>query len=316
MKRTISFLLSLVMLMAFFGCAMIPKKVPYEEKTPREEQAVDFVNIATLSSPSGIGMSYLFDKSDSGKSINKYKYEISSNPQSIADRLVSGELDIAALPTYLAAETYSMTSGKIRVISINTLGALYVVEKGKSIKDLDDLKGKTVYCIGEGWAEDHVMKYMCKDAKLDYSYGTSIELSDALVSGKIDIAILQEPYVSAVLAENKDLRRAIDLEGEWNDGAMATECVAVNTEFLSAHPLVVNDFLIEYSDSIKNMNSKEDAAAVAAGFGIVKDAEILKTAIPLCKLSFVSGTEMNQKASAYLKALGAPAVDSNFYFVA
>ena len=200
MKRVISILLSLLLIMTLVGCSPIPQKIPYEEKTPEEEQAVDFVNIATLASPSGIGMSYLFSKSDSDKSINKYKYEISTNPVDVADRLASGELDIAALPTYLAAETYSSTGGKIKVISINTLGALYVVSNDKSIKDLKDLKNETVYCVGEGSSEDHIMKYMCKDVKLDYSYGTNAELADALVSGKIDIAILSEPYVSAVLA--------------------------------------------------------------------------------------------------------------------
>ena len=65
-------------------------------------------------------------------------------------KLIKGELDMAAIPANLAATLYQKTNGGIQVMAVNTLGVLYVVEKGDSIHSFADLKGRTILSTGKG----------------------------------------------------------------------------------------------------------------------------------------------------------------------
>ncbi len=52
----------------------------------------------------------------------------------ITTGIVQGTIDIAAVPCNLASVLYNKTEGAIQVAAINTLGVLYVVEKGERRK--------------------------------------------------------------------------------------------------------------------------------------------------------------------------------------
>ena len=61
----------------------------------------------------------------------------------ITPKLLKGELDMAAVPANLASVLYNNTEGKIKILAVNTLGVVYIVEKGNNIQSFEDLKGKT-----------------------------------------------------------------------------------------------------------------------------------------------------------------------------
>ena len=44
-----------------------------------------------------------------------------------------GKTDIAAVPANVASVLYNKTEGDVKVLAINTLGVLYIVENGDSI---------------------------------------------------------------------------------------------------------------------------------------------------------------------------------------
>jgi hypothetical protein len=52
---------------------------------------------------------------------------------------VSGQVDIAALPTNLAAAFYNKTGGSVQLLALNTLGVLYVLERGDDVQAAADL---------------------------------------------------------------------------------------------------------------------------------------------------------------------------------
>lgn len=60
-----------------------------------------------------------------------------------------GDADIAALPTNLAATLYQRSEGGVKLLALNTLGVLYVLEKGDSIQSVADLAGRTVYATAQ-----------------------------------------------------------------------------------------------------------------------------------------------------------------------
>ena len=64
--------------------------------------------------------------------------------------LSNGEADIAAVATNVASNFYHKTDGSIQMLAVNTMGVLYILEKGDSIQSMADLRGKTIYATGQG----------------------------------------------------------------------------------------------------------------------------------------------------------------------
>ena len=56
--------------------------------------------------------------------------------QESTDALISGNADIAAIATNVAATLSAKTDGAIQVLAVNTLGVLYILEKGDSVNSM------------------------------------------------------------------------------------------------------------------------------------------------------------------------------------
>ena len=80
------------------------------------------VRVAALKGPTAIGMAKLMEDNDSGQAKNEYQFTIAAAADDIVGKLTSGEVDIAAIPTNLAATLYQKTSGGIEMLAVNTLG--------------------------------------------------------------------------------------------------------------------------------------------------------------------------------------------------
>ena len=103
------------------------------------------VRVAVLNGTTGFGMAQLMEQSATDNVSNNYTFSVEQDPQLIASQLINGDVDIAAVPTNLASVLYNRTKGGIKVIALNTLGVLYVVETGDTVKSIADLEGKTIY---------------------------------------------------------------------------------------------------------------------------------------------------------------------------
>ena len=73
---------------------------------------------------------------------------MASSPDELVPKVMTGEIDIAALPTNVASTLWSKTEGKVEMLAVNTLGVLYMLENGDSVNSVADLKGKTIYTSG------------------------------------------------------------------------------------------------------------------------------------------------------------------------
>ena len=94
--------------------------------TKADKQDKTTLNDAALKGPTGMGMIKLIDDADKGNTKNEYKITLAGSPDEITGKIVSGEIQIAALPINLAANLYNKTNGKVQLLALNTLGVLYV----------------------------------------------------------------------------------------------------------------------------------------------------------------------------------------------
>ena len=281
-------------------------------------QPVD-VRIAALKGPTAMGMVKFMDDVDQQVVTDEnYTFSIVASPDEVTPQIVQGSLDIAAVPANLASILYNNTDGAVQVLTVNTLGVLYIVENGDTVHSVSDLAGKTIYASGKGSTPEYALNYVLEQNGLvpgtDVTIGWKSEHSEcvaAITADATGIAMLPQPFVTTAQAQNESLRVALDLTEEWEKvqgddagaGTMITGATIARTEFVQEHPEAVENFLKHYQESVEYVNANtEEAAKLVGAYDIVTE-EVAKTALPECNIVYLAGDEMKEKLSGYLSVL-------------
>lgn len=172
----------------------------------------------------------------------RYEVTLGADPANdIVPKLINGELDLAAVPTNLAASLYNKTQGGVKLLALNTLGVLHILENGESVHSMADLAGKTLYATGQGANPEYVLHYLLEQNGLTpgrdvtIEWKTSDELTTLMASGEIGLCMLPVPAATSVMLQNADVRDAVDLNDAWaGSGARGTftmGCLVGRTEW-------------------------------------------------------------------------------------
>ncbi len=321
MRRTISLILAAVFLaLSLMGC----KPEPVEPAS---------IRIAGLRGPTSMGLVKLMEAAEADKAANKYDFVIAGSADEVVPKLVQGEFDMAAVPANLASVLYNNTDGAVKLVAVNTLGVVYIVEKGNQVESLEDLRGKTVYASGKGSVPEYVLRYLLSEKGIDPDKDVSIEWKPeptevvALLSEtEGGVAMMPQPYVTVAQTKVEGLRVAVDLTEEWdsleNGSTLITGALVARSEFLDEYPKQVAAFLDEYKASTEYVNANvAEAAQLVEKFNIVK-ADVAERAIPYCHITFLEGAEMKAVMEGYLevlfrqneKSVGGALPGSDFYY--
>lgn len=304
-----------------------------EAKTPEEKTQV---RVAALNGPTAIGMLNLMEISEKGEAANNYVFTTAGAPDEIVGKVATGEVDIAAVPTNLAATLYAKTKGQVQLAALNTLGVLYIVETGDTIHSVKDLEGKTIVATGQNATPEYALNLILKKNGLTPGENVTVEykqehaeVAPLLANGEASIALLPQPFVTSVLTQNENVRVALDVTEEWNkavDGAsdLTMGAVIVRKEFAENNKEALDAFLDEYKASVAlatGESTLEHTAQLAEQYNIMKVAVAVK-AIPECNITFIEGDEMEKIASGFLTVLfeanpqsvGGALPDEAFYY--
>lgn len=316
MKRIVAMITAAVMLFSLAAFAACSKKQDDTE-----------IRIAALKGPTGMGMVKLADK----QNYPNYTVSIEASPDALNPRIISGEVDVAAVPVNLASVLYNKLDGDISVLAVSTLGVLYVVEAGSEVNSVADLAGKTVYATGQGATPEYILNYLLDKngvaGSVEVNYvGEHAALATMLADGSAEIGMLPEPNVTSTLAGNDNLRIALNLTEEWNK-VCSTELVQgvviARKSFVNEHPEAIEQFLREYEKSSAFVNENiDEAAKLIVDAGILGNVEIAKKAIPNCNISFSKGAAMHKAVEGMLavlfeanpKSIGGKLPDKDFYY--
>lgn len=318
-----------------------------ETQTPAAETAVPYqtVHLGLLSGPTGMGAAKMLADNDEayaqveagtyeGGTLLRYEVTLGSDPANdIVPRLTNGELDIAAIPTNLAATLYNRTDGGIKLLALNTLGVLHILENGDTVNSLADLEGRTLYATGQGSNPEYVLNYLLEAngldpaADVDIQWLASEELTARMASGDIDLCMLPVPAATTVMMQNSDVRDAIDLNDAWTEsgaqGTFTMGCLVARTEWLEDNSELVPGILEEYAASIDYANSNpEEASALIEQYGIVPKAAVAQAAIPQANMVCVTGEDMKGIADYYQvlfdadpTSIGGAIPGEDFYYI-
>ena len=292
-------------------------ETPVDETEASEPAEKVDINLAALSGPTALGMLDLLEKNENGEAANNYNVTIATAPDEVTGKIISGELDIAAVPTNVASTLYNKTEGQVQIAALNTMGVLYVLETGDTIQSVADLAGKTIYATGQGSTPEYALNLVLEKNGLTPGEDVEIvfaadnaEIAPLLASGEAQVALLPQPFVTSVLTQNENVRVALDLTEEWDkavngESGLTMGCVVVRKEFAEQNKEALDRFLDEYKQSVETVTSEEGlahAAELAEHYNIIK-AAVAEKAIPECNIVFVEGDEMQQIAGGFLQVL-------------
>lgn len=284
-----------------------------------QSREMEEVNVTALKGPTAMGMVRFMDLADQGMEEGAdYTFSIAASADEVTPDLIQGKTDIAAVPANLASVLYNKTEGQIRVLAVNTLGVLYLVENGSTVQSVEDLRGKTIYASGKGSTPEYALAYVLSANGLDPEKDVTIEWKSehsecvaALAAQENGIAMLPQPFVTTAQMKNSAIRTALDLTEEWEKvqekeekkSMLITGVVVARAEFVDQHPEVVEDFLEQYEESVEyvNENTKESAELIEK-YDIVT-ADVAEIALPECNIVFLDGDEMKENLSGYLEVL-------------
>ena len=273
-----------------------------------------------LSGPTGVGAAQMMATYDAaaenpdsslGFLLNS---TVEADNQVVSNALVNKDADIAAMATNVAATLYAKTDGAIQVLCVNTLGVLYILEKGDRVHAMTDLAGKTVYATGQGANPEYVLNYLLTKngvdpSSVDIQWMTAQEVSAKMTSSEEAICMLPVPAATALMLQDSGVRRAISLSSAWDkleQGPLPQGCLVARTEYVEEHPEEVAAFLKAYEASITYMSDEanlDSAAQMVAQFGITANDKVAAAAIPQCNLTYLAGSEMKQALETYYQVL-------------
>lgn len=302
MKKILSVILAAAMLLTFaFASA------EGAEKTT--------VRLGGLKGPTSMGMVKMLDDSANGLTANNYEFTMAGSPNDLTPGLLKGDLDVLAVPVNLGAVLFQKSEGAVQLAAVNTLGVLYIVEKGgETVQSIEDLKGKTLYATGKGSTPEYALAYLLAQHGMDINSDLTVEWKSEhtevvaqMAAEETAVALLPQPFVTVAAGQVENMRVALDLTKEWdslnNGSQLITGGLLIRKAFAQEHPEAVAAFLEEYAASTAYTNEHPaEAAQLIEKFDIIK-AAVAEKAIPFCNIVCITGADMQGIVTGYYQTL-------------
>ena len=264
------------------------------------------INVAVLNGPTGIGAVKLMDNP-------AYNVSVYQSPAEMIGRIVTGEVEVAAVPANLAATLYNRTDGQIVALGPIALGVLFIAQnvddESMVISSINDLAGRTILAGGRGSTTEHILKKLLQSNGLDIDSDVNMEwflnhseVNASLVTRPGAIAMIPEPFVSIAMDNNEDVRMVLDLNEAWREatgGELTMSVLIAQVSFVEQNPDWVQMLLSDFQESIYFVNNSPEAPYLVAEKGFIPNVDIARKAIPGCNLVFF---EDRQRGASLLRA--------------
>ncbi len=318
MKKIMALLLSGIMTFSLIGCTSEEKPQEEDTNTPivddtadETEQPKEMMDIAFLKGPTGLSAANLMESNEMDETLNEYNVTLASAPDEISTKLIQGELEAAAVPVNLAATLYNKTEGNIKLLAVNSLGVLYIVDSTGEIEEISDLSGKTIYATGQGATPQFVIEHVLAENGLTDSvtveYKTEhAELAALVAAGEVEIALLPEPFVTSALNQNENLEIAIDVQEEWEtitEVPLSMGVIAVNADFAENNPQAVENFVDDLNNSVKLSDENVEITATASEKFDIMPSAVVTSALERCNIVLITNEDAKNSVTPFLEIL-------------
>lgn len=301
-SRAITMLLAALLLIgALAGCGGGNNPQPSAEPTSMKD-----LKIGVLKGPTALGAVKIIENEDQYGSV-----EVIASPDDMAAKFISGQVNIAAVPTNLAAVLYKKTERNTRVLAINTLGVLYILSSDDSVKSIADLRGKTIYTSGQGSTPEYILNDLLQkngltpgaDVTVEYR-SEHAEVAALAAAGTAEVIMVPEPFVTSITGKTPEMKIAVDMTQAWKeangDVPLVMGCIVAKADVDDAQ---IQAFLKEYQASTTFANEEVEETARIIGEADIMAEAVVKSALPRCNITYLAGDDMKSAMETFLTAL-------------
>lgn len=306
------------------------------------------VRAGVLNGPSAIPCAYLIENKDSF-GIKNLTFENFTSAQTELPKLLKGEIDIGFLPPNAAAKVFNAGNGAVVCLGITGNGNLFLLSKKNDVRSLESLRGKAVQCAGQGATPEYIFKYLLSkqnipatqntqniqapntaiDSKnavtLDFSIPNA-NIAAALISDKIEYALVPEPFATVAELKSPDVKRVLDIQqlfARQTGSSYPMTLLVANAKFAKSNKSTISKFIQAYKQAFEwTTENPSHAGALAEKNRLGLNAKIVEKAIPSSAFTWKNAaegkTEIESLLSIFLEnspeSVGGKLPPEEFYF--
>lgn len=299
------------------------------------------VRVGLLNGPTCVPAAYLMEnkKSISADGTDaELTYEKFADPQALLPKMIKKEIDIGFMPANVAAKVYNAGNKSIICCAVVGLGNLSLITTDENIRRFTDLKGKTVYVAGQGATPEYMFRYLLKENKMtwsgekaditmDFSIPTA-QIAAQLISGKIQYAVVPEPFATIAKTKSDKVITALDFQQEYLELTGEKEIyplsvMVVRADFAKENPKLMEALLADYDAAVNwTNNNAAEAGALCEKHSLGLAAGVVTKAIPVSNYTFVPAASAKKSIEKLLKlflegdkaSIGGKLPDKGFYY--
>ncbi len=300
------------------------------------------IRAGVLNGPSAIPCAYLIENKDNF-GIKNLTFENFTSAQTELPKLLKGEIDIGFLPPNAAAKVFNAGNGAVVCLGITGNGNLFLLSKKNDARSLESLRGKTVQCAGQGATPEYIFKYLLSkqniqntqtqtpdiDSKnavtLDFSIPNA-NIAAALISDKIEYALVPEPFATVAELKSPDVKRILDIQqlfARQTGSSYPMTLLVANAKFAKSNKSTISKFIQAYKQAFEwTEKNPSHAGALAEKNKLGLNAKIVEKAIPSSAFTWKNAaegkTEIESLLSIFLEnspeSVGGKLPPEEFYF--
>ena len=298
MKKISTLILTIILVVNLTGCSLSKD-----------------VRVKTYNGLPAISICKLIKEEENIKSSYKTSYTIESNENKLLESLNKKQIDIALVPTDMAAKVYNKNSSYQICASIGQ-GSYYLVTSDPEVIGFNStLINKEIAIAGESSMTDNIVKAILKKNNIDetlvkFKYTNTVpELVKTLTLGEIYIGIVPETSLTSLLYKHSGLKILASTNDAYENTFDISEgypqfSVIVRKDFAKNNKEYVNKFLSKVKESIEFANNNPlQAGAYGEELKIPIKPQILSKAIKRCNLKFIEIDKFKQNYEYFFDIL-------------
>ena len=317
MKKISTLILTIILVVNLTGCSLSKD-----------------VRVKTYNGLPAISICKLIKEEENIKSSYKTSYTIESNENKLAESLNKKEVDIALVPTDMAAKVYNKNSSYQIFASIGQ-GSYYLVTSDPEVRGFNStLINKEIAIAGENSMTDNIVKAILKKNNIDetlvkFKYTNTVpELVKTLTLGEIYTGIVPETSLTTLLYKHSGLKILTSTNEAYEKAFNIKEgysqfSIIVKKDFAKDNKEYVNEFLSKVKSSIDFVNKNPlQAGAYGEELSIPIKPQVLSKAIKRCNLKFIIVDEFKNNYKELFnilynynkEAVGGTVIDESIYY--
>ena len=298
MKKISTLILTIILVVNLTGCSLSKD-----------------VRVKTYNGLPAISICKLIKEEENIKSSYKTSYTIESNENKLLESLNKKQIDIALVPTDMAAKVYNKNSSYQIYASIGQ-GSYYLVTSDPEVIGFNStLINKEIAIAGESSMTDNIVKAILKKNNIDetlvkFKYTNTVpELVKTLTLGEIYTGIVPETSLTSLLYKHSGLKILASTNDAYENTFDISEgypqfSVIVRKDFADNNKEYVNKFLSKLKESIEFVNNNPlQAGAYGEELKIPIKPQILSKAIKRCNLKFIEIDKFKQNYEYFFDIL-------------